>query len=74
MKYRIRFTIEYEDTIEYEGEYEDAERIGENRRRQLEDAMNILGIIDSDEVTTLYYVEEMNSPNVSSKHVIPEAE
>lgn len=74
MKYRIRFTIEYEDSIEYEGEYEDAERIGENRRRQLEDAMNILGIIDSDEVTTLYYVEEMNSPNVSPKHVIPEAE
>lgn len=72
MKYRIRFTIEYEDAIEYEGEYEDAERIGENRRRQLEDTMNILGVIDPDKVVTLSYVEEMRSKDGAepSKRVV----
>ena len=61
MKYRIRFTIEYEDATEFDGTYEEAEQFAESRRQYLEDTMNILGVIDPDKVVTLSYVEEMKS-------------
>lgn len=59
MKYRVRVSLEYEDVIEVEGTYAEAEAKGEERRAQLKETMSVLGIIDDENVRTLCLVEEI---------------